>query len=89
MAVDLSFYKSYLVEEIREEARAEARTEARVEGRAEGRAEDIMLVLEQRGLDVPDDVRSRIADCADPDVLRQWLARAVTVPRAEEIFGER
>ncbi|MEU2897167.1 hypothetical protein AB0O72_27385 [Streptomyces sp. NPDC088106] len=48
-----------------------------------------MLVLEQRGLDVSDDVRSRIADCADPDVLRQWLARAVTVPRAEEIFGER
>lgn len=85
VAVDLSFYKSYLVEEIREEARAEARTEARVEGRAE----DIMLVLEQRGLDVSDDVRSRIADCADPDVLRQWLARAVTVPRAEEIFGER
>lgn len=80
VAVDLSFYKSYLVEEIREEARAEAR--------AEGRAEDVLLVLEQRGLDISDAVRSRVTECGDPEVLRSWLARAVTVPKAEEIFED-
>ncbi|MEF9904675.1 hypothetical protein [Streptomyces sp. P9-A2] len=76
VAVDLSFYKSYISEEIRDE------------GRAEGRAEDILLVLEQRGLDVSDDVRGRITDCTDPDLLRLWLMRAVTAPKAEEIFGD-
>ncbi len=75
VAVDLSFYKSYLVEEIREEARAE------------GRAEDVLLVLEQRGLEVSEEVRGRVTGCADPDVLRLWLARAVTASKAEEIFA--
>ncbi|MER6620084.1 hypothetical protein [Streptomyces sp. NPDC000931] len=113
VAVDLSFYKSYLAEEVREEVRKEVREEVqrevreevqrevrqevreevqrevREEARAEDRAEDILFVLEQRGLDVSDDVRSRITDCTDPDLLRHWLARAVTVPKAEEIFEGR
>ncbi len=91
VAVDLSFYKSYLVEEIREEARAEARAEGLTEGRAEGLtegcAEGVLLVLEQRGLEVSEDVRGRVTGCADPDVLRLWLARAVTASKAEEIFS--
>ncbi|MET7292423.1 hypothetical protein ABZS79_09810 [Streptomyces griseoloalbus] len=41
---------------------------------------------QQRGLDISDDVRSRITGCTDPDLLRRWLTRAVTVPKAEEIF---
>ncbi|MBQ1094857.1 hypothetical protein KBY55_01740 [Streptomyces sp. b94] len=80
VAVDLSFYKSYISEEIRDEGREQ--------GRAQGRAEDILLVLEQRGLAVSDDVRRRVTDCDDPEVLRHWLARAVTAPKAEEIFEE-
>ncbi|GHF91473.1 hypothetical protein ACFFSH_19060 [Streptomyces filamentosus] len=78
VAVDLSFYKSYLSEELRDEGR--------VEGRAEGRADAILLVLEQRGLDVPAAVRARVTSCDDPELLRLWLARAVTVATAEEIF---
>lgn len=80
MAVDLSFYKSYLSEEIRDEGRAE--------GRAEAGAAAILLVLEQRGLDVPDDVRARVTGCEDPEILRDWLTRAVTVTSAEEIFED-
>lgn len=80
MAVDLSFFKSPISEEIRDEGR--------VEGAVERGAEDILLVLEQRGLDVSDEVRARITDCGDPDTLRQWLARAVTAPSAEGIFAE-
>ncbi|WP_443053860.1 hypothetical protein [Streptomyces sp. NBC_00670] len=76
VAVDLSFYKSYISEEIRDE------------GRAQRGAEDLLLVLEQRGLDVSDDVRRRITDCHDPEILRQWLSRAVTAPKAEEIFED-
>ena len=71
-AVDPSFYKSYIAEEIR----------------AENRAQDVLLVLEQRGLDIPDAVRSRVQDCHDPEILRHWLARAVTAAEAEGIFGD-
>ena len=74
MATDLSFYKSYISEEIRDE------------GRAQQGAQDVLLVLEQRGLDVSDEVRTRITECGDPGVLRHWLARAVTASSAEAVF---
>ncbi|MEV5971808.1 hypothetical protein [Streptomyces sp. NPDC051921] len=80
VAVDLSFYKSVISEEIRDEGRAQ--------GRAQGSADAILIVLEQRGLDVSDDARQRITGCADPEVLRRWVARAVTVSSAEEIFAD-
>ncbi|WP_017240299.1 hypothetical protein [Streptomyces sp. SS] len=92
VAVDLSFYTSYLAEEIRAEVQAEIQAESRAEGRAEGLAQGsaaaILLVLEQRGLDVPDDVRDRVTGCADPETLRVWLTRAVTAASAEEIFAD-
>ncbi|MFE5548411.1 hypothetical protein ACFQ71_31935 [Streptomyces sp. NPDC056534] len=84
VATDLSFYKSYLSEEIRDEGRAEGRTE----GRARASADAILLVLEQRGLDVPDDVRARVTACDDLETLRLWLTRAVTAATAEEIFAD-
>lgn len=80
MAVDLSFFKSPISEEIRDEGRAE--------GRVEGRAEDILLILERRGVDVPDEARERITGCGDLDTLSRWLVRAVTASSAEEIFTE-
>ncbi|MFJ7960429.1 hypothetical protein ACIQ62_29480 [Streptomyces sp. NPDC096319] len=48
----------------------------------------ILIVIEQRGLAVSEAVRERVASCDDPDVLRRWLVRAVTVASAEEIFAE-
>ncbi|MCH0541131.1 hypothetical protein I3F58_16450 [Streptomyces sp. MUM 203J] len=80
MAVDLSFYESYLVEEIRDEARAEAR--------AESRAQDILRLLERRGVTVPDSVRERVTGCEDPEAMVVWFDRAITATHAEEIFGE-
>lgn len=76
VAVDLSAYKSYIFEEFRDE------------GRTQRGAEDVLLVLETRGIDVPVDVRERINGCDDVDLLRRWLTRAVTVSSAEEIFSE-
>lgn len=76
VAVDLSFYESPLIQEVREEGRAGARAAA------------VLLVLDQRGLDASDDVRTGVTDCTDPEVVRLWLARAVTAPKAEEIFED-
>ncbi|MFD4610158.1 hypothetical protein [Streptomyces sp. NPDC058451] len=80
VAVDLSFYKSPLSEEIREEGRAE--------GEARRAAEDVLDILEVRGIDVPETIRERITDCGDPEILRYWLRRAVTAPTAEDIFTD-
>ncbi|MFE1915240.1 hypothetical protein [Streptomyces anandii] len=80
VAVDLSFYKSYIAEEIRDEGRAEALVQKG--------AEDVLLVLEARGLDVSEVVRERVTSCCDLEVLRRWLTRAVSVEAAEAIFGE-
>lgn len=87
--MDLSFYKSPLFEEVREEARAEARAEALAEDRAEGRAEDILRLLERRGIGISDDDRERIASCDDLDVLGRWFGRAITAASATEVFADR
>ncbi|APU40852.1 hypothetical protein BSL84_14910 [Streptomyces sp. TN58] len=78
-AVDLSFYKSPLSEELRDEGRAE--------GEARRAAQDVLAVLAERGVDVPDAVRERITGCGDAEILGRWLRRAVTAPSAEAIFG--
>ncbi|NBM15268.1 hypothetical protein GUY61_06225 [Streptomyces sp. GC420] len=80
VAVDLSFYKSPISEELRAEGRAEGETR-----RA---AQDVLDVLEARGLDVPDEAREQITGCGDPEILRRWLLRAVTASSAEDIFTE-
>ncbi|WP_420865615.1 hypothetical protein [Streptomyces prasinopilosus] len=82
VAVDLSFYKSSLSEEIRDEGRAQGLEQ----GHLQRAAEDVLLVLEQRGLEVTDEVRGRITGCGDAELLRAWLARAVVVPEAEDVF---
>ncbi|MBW8740632.1 MAG: hypothetical protein JF621_27180 [Streptomyces turgidiscabies] len=84
VAVDLSFCKSYIAEEIRDEGRAQGRAQ----GKAEGQAAAILLVLEQRGLDVTDEIRERITGCDDTETLRTWLTRAPTVTSAAEIFAD-
>ncbi|MGW7411497.1 hypothetical protein [Streptomyces sp. NPDC054863] len=37
---------------------------------------------------VPDEVRERIASCADHDTLTAWMVRALTVTTADELFDE-
>ncbi|MFJ4977725.1 hypothetical protein ACIP6X_20630 [Streptomyces coeruleorubidus] len=84
VAVDLSFYKSYISEEIRDEGREEGRAE----GEARRAAEDVLEVLDVRGIDVPEAVRERIVSCDDPGTLRRWHRRAVIAPSAEQIFSD-
>ncbi|WP_326753638.1 hypothetical protein OIE73_18895 [Streptomyces hirsutus] len=80
VAVDLSFYKSDLSEEIRDEGRAE--------GSVRRAAEDVLDILEVRGIDVSEAVRERITGCGDSEILRHWHRRAVMAPTAEDIFED-
>jgi hypothetical protein len=70
--VDLSFYTSWLAEEIR----------------AEGYAHALLHVLAERGIDVPCVDRERITSCTDPELLDTWLTRALTATTVAEIFTE-
>ena len=80
VAVDLSFYKSFMAEEIRDEGRTE--------GRTEGIAQGILLFLAQAGVDVSDEARGRITTCGDLDTLNRWLLRAPTARSVEDVFAE-
>ncbi|MEU9983938.1 hypothetical protein [Streptomyces sp. NPDC050856] len=81
MALDPSFFTSPIAEEIRDEGRAE--------GWAEGWAQAILILLEQRGVEVPPDVWDRlVTGCKDPETAHRQLTRAVTALSVEDVFGD-
>ncbi|MCW6004684.1 hypothetical protein K1W54_08815 [Micromonospora sp. CPCC 205371] len=47
-------------------------------GEARGWARAVLIVLEGRGVAVPDDLCKQILDCTDLDKLETWLRRAAT-----------
>lgn len=57
------------------------------QGKAEGEAHALLEVLAARGIDVPDNVRSRITGCTDLDQLRDWLRRAATADTIADVLG--
>ncbi|GAA3990010.1 hypothetical protein GCM10022384_42500 [Streptomyces marokkonensis] len=86
MAADLSFFQSQTAQSLRAEGRAEGCAEGRAEGRVEGRAEDILLLLDGRGVEVSEEERARIVGCADLDTLGVWFTRAITAVSAAEVL---
>ncbi|MFE9177047.1 hypothetical protein ACFYN5_12360 [Streptomyces sp. NPDC007126] len=76
MAADLSFFQSQTAQNLR------------AEGRAVGRAEAILLLLGDRGVEVPEEARERILGCQDLEVLDLWVRRAVTAVSVAEVFGD-
>ena len=53
------------------------------EGNVEGKAECIIDLLEERGI-VSDDLKRRILEQSDFEVLKSWLKLAVRVKNVEE-----
>ncbi|MFJ8541581.1 hypothetical protein ACIRFH_06070 [Streptomyces sp. NPDC093586] len=70
-----------------EEKYLEGKAEGKAEGEARGEAKGVLRVLEVRGLSITDAVRERITTCTDLDRLNDWLDRAGTVERAEDLFA--
>ncbi|MCX3060845.1 RpnC/YadD family protein [Streptomyces beihaiensis] len=60
----------------------------KAQGKAEGKAEDILRVLDVRGIEVSESVRDRVMDCADLELLATWFDRSLAVETAEELFAE-
>lgn len=58
------------------------------EGRAEEAAQAVLMVLEARGLAVPDPVREHILAQKDRERLEHWLKKAAIAPSAAEVIDE-
>lgn len=56
--------------------------------RAESKAEDVLLLLEARGLEVGEDVRAKILTCQDLELLKSWLRCAAVASSSEEVFDQ-
>jgi hypothetical protein len=61
--------------------------EGLAQGEAKGLAEAVILVLQARSVGVTAADRARTAACTDPESLRDWVARAVTVSAVGELFS--
>jgi hypothetical protein len=59
--------------------------EAKAEARAEAKAEDVLRVLEVRGLAVNEAQRQEILGCRDLDRLDRWLRQAALASSADEV----
>lgn len=59
----------------------------RTVGRAEGIARALLTVLESRGIGLSKRQRSKIKRCQSPETLEEWLRRALTANRAQELFA--
>jgi hypothetical protein len=70
----------------RAKGEAEGRAKGEAEGRAKGEAKSVLLVLEARGVFVPDEIRERVTGCTDFDQLECWVRRAAVIEDARELL---
>jgi hypothetical protein len=64
------------------------RAEGEARGKASGKAEGILVVFEQRGIDVGVRSRELTESCTDLDTLNGWLRRAFKMDKASGLFQE-
>jgi hypothetical protein len=53
---------------------------------AQGEGRILLRIITARGLDIPERIRARIAECADPALLEAWADRAATATSLDDIF---
>ena len=56
-------------------------------GRADSATRVLLTILAARGIAIADQLRSRIAECTDPDLLERWATRAATCSTIDEVFA--
>ncbi|MFJ2513652.1 hypothetical protein ACIPEL_21195 [Streptomyces griseoviridis] len=102
--MNLSFYKSLVFERLDDDAYIHDYLDAYLEGYAEGFAKgyakgyaegyakglrkSVVLLLECRGLDIPEAARTRITACDDHTLLTHWLDRGMTAACVDDLFAD-
>ena len=64
------------------------RDEGRQEGRLHGKVEDLLKILEVKGLPLSTKRRAQVLACADVAMLDLWIERALTAEDAEVLFRQ-
>jgi hypothetical protein len=64
------------------------RAEGEARGMARGKAEDILVIFEQRGIDIDERSCELVGSCTDLDTLNGWFRRAFKVDKASDLFEE-
>ncbi|MEU6394139.1 hypothetical protein [Streptomyces sp. NPDC046939] len=82
MTLPLSYFRSETSMRLRREGREEGLSE----GRVQKAVEDVLRILERRGIEVSEPVRQRVEACRDLGQLDAWFDRALVVSTAEELF---
>ena len=68
------------------EAKAEE-AQAQADQAMKGLREALVALLGNRGIQCPDEARTRISSCHDPATLQRWLLRAMTAGALDEVFA--
>jgi hypothetical protein len=55
------------------------------QGKAEGEANALLKILDRRGIEVSDDIRTRITECTDLAQLDRWIDEAATAEKIDDI----
>ena len=56
-------------------------------GRADSATRVLLTILTARGIAIADQLRARIAECTDPDLLERWATRAATSSTIDDVFA--
>jgi hypothetical protein len=60
--------------------------QGRAQDRAQGEAQMLLRIITTSGLDIPEHIRARVAECADIARLEAWADRAATATSLDDIF---
>jgi hypothetical protein len=66
---------------------ADGKQEGKQEGKAEAKAQDVLTILDARGVTVSDEARGTITECIDLEQLDRWIRRAATAEHVEDLGG--
>ena len=84
----MTHLKDPFVDGFLDQGRAEGRAQGMAQGVAQGEAHILLRIMAARGLDIPEHIRARVAECADTARLEAWADRAATATSVAEIFGD-
>jgi hypothetical protein len=81
------FFKDPFIDRFIEEGKQQGMEQGRQLGRADSATRVLLTILTARGIAIADQLRSRIAECTDPDLLERWATRAATSTTIDEVFA--
>jgi hypothetical protein len=87
MAITTHRYQSDFARRYYDQGEAEGEARGELRGELRGEAKALLAFLDARGIEVTEDVLTRISDCTDLSQLNTWIRRAASVNHAHDLFG--